>query len=259
MPSNELEGKVAIVTGAGSGLGTAIAESFVAEGAKVVISGRRLDVLEKTAAEIGKAGSGECLAVSGDVSKEDEVEALFERTVSEFGQLDILVNNAGIAGEVASIWEMSFEGWLETIAVNLSGPWLCSRAAAKLMIPRKQGKIVNIGSVTGKRPLAQRTPYTSSKMGLVGLTRTLALELGEYNINVNNLSPGAVDTPRLALLAEAWGVPLEKLMSDFSSLSALKRLPEPVDIANLAVFLASDRSRNITGMDITVDGGIWYS
>jgi NAD(P)-dependent dehydrogenase (short-subunit alcohol dehydrogenase family) len=187
------------------------------------------------------------------------VKELFDRTLEAFGTVDILVNNAAIAGPVGYIWELDVEGWEETLRINLTGPWLCSQAAARIMIPKRYGKIINIGSISGKRPLARRTPYTTTKMGLVGLTRTLALELGQYNINVNLISPGLTETPRVAELAEKYGVTVEQLRESSAALAALKRVSEPEDIAALAAFLASDESRNITGIDITVDAGIWYS
>jgi NAD(P)-dependent dehydrogenase (short-subunit alcohol dehydrogenase family) len=188
------------------------------------------------------------------------VKELFDRTLEAFGTVDILVNNAAIVGPVGFIWELEdVAGWEETLRVNLTGPWLCSREAARIMIPKRYGKIINIGSIAGKRPLARRTPYVTTKMGLVGLTRTLALELGPYNINVNLISPGLVDTPRVDELSEKYGVSVQELKEGSAALAALRRISQPQDVAALAAFLASDESRNITGIDITVDAGVWYS
>jgi len=253
-----LEGKVAIVTGGGTGIGAAIATRFAAEGAAVAISGRRAELLEGVAWTIRAAG-GKVVAVPGDSATEAGVEALFRRAEEGLGPVDILVNNAGIAGPVAPIWKQEFDGWAETLRINLSGPWLCSRAAARRMIERKGGNIINIGSMSGKRPLANRTPYTSAKLGVVGLTRTLAVELGPYNVNVNCISPGAVSGARLEELAQKAGIPLEQLVTSAAAGAALKRISDPEDIAGLAAFLASADARNITGMDITVDGGVWFS
>jgi NAD(P)-dependent dehydrogenase (short-subunit alcohol dehydrogenase family) len=254
-----LSGKVAIVTGGGTGIGAAIAGRFVQEGAKVAISGRRAHLLEEVARRIGGA-DGQVLAVPGDSATPQGVEELFGRTLDAFGTVDILVNNAAIVGPVGYIWEMEdVAGWEETLRINLTGPWLCARAAARIMIPKRYGKIVNIGSISGKRPLARRTPYATTKMGLVGLTRTLALELGEYNINVNLISPGLVDTPRVEELAERYGVTVEQLKTGSAALAALKRISSAEDVAYLAAFLASDEARNITGIDITIDAGIWFS
>jgi NAD(P)-dependent dehydrogenase (short-subunit alcohol dehydrogenase family) len=256
---NELKDRVAIVTGAGTGIGRGIAVLFAQEGASVVVTGRRKELLDETLDEMKAAGGGEAASIPADVSDEGEVDRLFAETASRFGPVDVLVNNAAIAGEIGNIWELSLDGWNEAIKINLTGPWLCTRAAAKAMMPRHYGKIINIGSISGKRPLATRTPYTSSKMGLVGLTRTAALELGEHGINVNNISPGAIETPRLDHLAEAWKMTKQELVDDMADKAATKRIGEPRDIAELALFLATDRSRQITGFDISVDGGIWFS
>ncbi len=257
MPNNELQGRTAIVTGAAGGIGRAIAELFLREGANVVITGRRVDVTNTAAQELDAVGEATCLAIPGDQSDETAVDALVAQTVDRFGQLDILVNNAAVAGAIGKIWELDLAGWQQTLDINLTGPWLCTRAAARVMVPREEGKIIFISSVTGKRPLATRTPYASTKMGIVGLARTAALELGEHNINVNVVSPGAVDGERLVLIAKTWGVPLEEVKRSFSDLSDLKRLPVASDIADMALFFASERSRNITGFDVNVDGGIW--
>ncbi len=253
-----LEDRVAIVTGGGTGIGAAIAERFVREGARVAISGRRAHLLEEVAGRIG--ANGQVLTVAGDSATPQGVKELFDRTLEAFGTVDILVNNAAIVGPVGFIWELEdVAGWEETLRVNLTGPWLCSREAARIMIPKRYGKIINIGSIAGKRPLARRTPYVTTKMGLVGLTRTLALELGPYNINVNLISPGLVDTPRVDELSEKYGVSVQELKEGSAALAALRRISQPQDVAALAAFLASDESRNITGIDITVDAGVWYS
>ena len=135
------------------------------------------------------------------------------------------------------------------------GPFLATREAAKVMMPKRAGKIINIGSISGKRPLATRTPYTTSKLGLVGMTRTAAAELGEYNINVNVLSPGAVDNDRMTELSQRWGIDRDKFRAGAAALAPLKRVSENEDIASVALFLATDRSRNITGFDINCDAG----
>ena len=257
MPNDELQGRTAIVTGAAGGIGRAIADLYLREGANVVITGRRVDVLNAAAAELDALGDATCLAIPGDQSDEATVDALVAQTVDHFGQLDILVNNAATTGAIGKIWDLDLAGWQETLDINLTGPWLCTRAAARVMLPRKEGKIIFISSVTGKRPLATRTPYASTKMGLIGLARTAALELGEHNINVNVISPGAVDGERLVKIAETWGIPLEELKRSFSDLSDLKRLPVASDIAEMALFFATERSRNIAGFDVNVDGGIW--
>jgi NAD(P)-dependent dehydrogenase (short-subunit alcohol dehydrogenase family) len=257
MTEGRFGGRTAVVTGAGTGIGRAVALAIAGEGAKVVLAGRRRAPLEETREMLKDPGAG--LVFAGDQSSETDVERLFASAVEFGGTVDILVNNAAIAGAVGNIWELELEGWTEALSINLTGPWLCSRAAARIMIPQRSGKIVNVGSVSGKRPLATRTPYTTTKMGLVGLTRTLALELGEYGVNVNLVSPGAVRTPRLDELAEKWDKPVDELISGMAQLAALKRISEPDDIANAVVFLVSDEARNITGFDLTVDAGVWFS
>lgn len=258
MLAERLTGKVAIVTGGGTGIGAGIAQRFAAEGANVVISGRREELLDETVRVIEAAG-GKCVRVPGDTATEQGVTELFSAAERAFASVDVLVNNAAIAGAVAPIWEQNLPDWEEALRINLTGPWLCSRAAANAMMPKGWGRIINIGSISGKRPLAKRTPYTSTKLGLVGLTKTLALELGDYNIAVNCISPGAVETPRLKELAEKGGIPYEQLLEGAAAGTALKRISQPEDIASLAAFLASDESRNVTGIDITVDAGVWYS
>ena len=257
MANDELQGRTAIVTGAAVGIGRAIAERFLEEGANVVITGRRADVTTTAAAELDALGAATCIAIPSDQSVEADVDALVAQTVDRFGQLDAMVCNAAITGAIGNIWDLDLAGWQETLDINLTGPWLCTRAAARVMVPREEGKIIFIGSITGKRPLATRTPYTSTKMGVIGLARTAAVELGPHNINVNVISPGLVEGERIERLAKTWGVTVDEVKQSFSEPSAMKRLPFPSDIADLALFFATDRSRNITGFDVNVDGGIW--
>jgi len=219
-----------------------------------VLVGRRAEPLVEVERAIAARG-GTSFAVPADVAREADVQRVFAATLDRFGRIDVLVNNAGIAGPIAPIDKIALDGWLETIAINLTGPWLCCRAAAAEMAKNGGGRIVNVGSISGKRPLANRTPYCASKMGLLGLTRALALELGGANINVNCISPGAVQTTRLELLAEQAKIPLQDFLKGVASVSALKRITEGSDIAALCVYLASDAARNITGQDFTVDAG----
>lgn len=253
----ELQGQVAVVTGGGTGIGGAIAARLASLGACVAITGRRPEPLEEQVSAIARDG-GKAVAFPGDSATAEGVEALFGAVERQLGPVDILVNNAAIAGPVAPIWEADPADWEETVRINLTGPWLCSRAAAKQMIPRKAGKIVTIGSISGKRPLANRSPYCSTKMGVLGLTRTLALELGPYNINVNLISPGAVNTPRLAELAEKYQVTLEEIIKGSAEKRSLLRIPSMESIANTVEFLTSSKGSDITGIDITVDAGGWF-
>lgn len=248
--------QIAIVTGAGTGIGSAVARQVVAAGGDVLITGRREEPLRQLESELdGEAGN--VLVVAGDHSDEAHVERIFSEAEATFGPVNLLVNNAAIAGQVGSIWELNADAMTEALTANVVGPWLCSRAAAKTMRQHQNGSIISVGSISGKRPLATRTPYTTSKMALVGLTRTLALELGPSNINVNLVSPGPVDTPRLVELAEKWKRPVDELIDEIGSQSALGRISDADDIARAVLFLASDQARNITGADLTIDAGIW--
>ncbi|MGE0621242.1 MAG: SDR family NAD(P)-dependent oxidoreductase [Pseudomonadales bacterium] len=251
-----LQDTVAIVTGAGQGIGRDIAVALAREGARCALVARSAARLNETEAIIADAG-GEAVAIPADVSDEIAVEALFEETLGRLGPPRVLVNNAGIAGPVAPLQQVPLAGWLETLAINLTGPFLTCRAAARAMSTHGGGRIINIGSISGKRPLANRAPYCASKMGLLGLTRSLAQELGPANINVNCISPGPVNTDRLELLAEKAGITLEVLLGSLREGSPLGRIAEGNDIAALCVYLASDAAKNITGQDFTVDGGLF--
>jgi NAD(P)-dependent dehydrogenase (short-subunit alcohol dehydrogenase family) len=252
----QLDGRVAIVTGASQGIGRTIAEALARENASLVIVARNMDKLEEVAAELTEAGQRVCVCVA-DVSVEADAIRMVQTSVDQFGQLDILVNNAGIAGPVAAVEEIDLAGWQECINTNLTGAWLCCREAARVMKPAGSGRIINISSISGKRPLAQRTPYCASKMGLVGLTRALAAELGAANVNVNCISPGAVMSPRLELLADKASMPLDQFLERIAAGAALGRVGEAVDIAEMCVFLASHTGRNITGQDFTIDAGTY--
>lgn len=185
---NELVGQVAVVTGAGSGIGRGIAVAFAEAGAQVVLAGRRAAPLEAVQAEIEDKG-GRALAVPTDVTVEDAVAHLFARAVATFGQVDILVNNAGVSvGGPPD--QLTLEAWRHVIDVNLTGVFLCSREALRIMQPRRRGRILNIGSISARMPRAHAAPYATSKFGLEGLTRALALDARPYGIAVSVLHPG---------------------------------------------------------------------
>jgi NAD(P)-dependent dehydrogenase (short-subunit alcohol dehydrogenase family) len=206
----KLDGKVAVVTGGGSGIGKAITKAFADEGATVVIAARNLERLESAAKEIGGAVS----AVRCDVTDESQIEALFERVDADHGPVDILVNNSGLAAPGPS-HELDLERWNGVIAVNLTGAFLCSKHALKRMIPRKKGRILNIGSISGQKSRPHSAAYTTSKFGLDGLTRSMALDGREHGIAVSVLHPGNVDTDiwqGMREVAEAEGlIPLEDM------------------------------------------------
>ena len=187
----KLEDKVCIITGASSGIGREIANSFSREGAKLILAARRLDKLDELANELKKGN--ETTVVQTDVSNEKDITNLFEITKQKYNQLDIVVNNAGIF-DGGSIESLSLETWSKTITVNLTGVFLCTREAFKIMKPQKNGRIINIGSISGQMPRMNSAPYTSSKHGLIGLTKSSALEGRAHGISVGCLNPGNVLT-----------------------------------------------------------------
>jgi len=187
-----LEGKIAIITGGGKGIGKGIAQAFSKEGARLVIASRNLKNLERTAEEI-RAMGGTALVVPVDVTDEAQVMALFERTLQAFERLDILVNNAGVF-DGGPLEEMSLETWQKVINVNLTGPFICSREALKIMKRQKAGRIINIGSISAQMPRVHSAAYTTAKNGLVGLTRSTALEGRAFGVTAGCLHPGNVAT-----------------------------------------------------------------
>ena len=255
----KLDGKVAIITGGGHGIGSVIATRFAAEGAAVAICGTGRPRLESTVAGIVSSG-GRALAVVADVSDEAAVKPMVEATVARFGGLDILVNNAGIAGPTAPVTEMKREEWERTLAINLTGAFLCAKHAIPHMVARGGGRILNITSVAGKIGYALRSAYAASKWGMIGLTRSLALEVGANDITVNAIAPGSTKGERIAAVvrdrAAALGRTPEEIEREFFlEQNALRRMVEPEEIAAMALFLASEEARNITGETISVSAG----
>jgi len=251
--------KVSIITGASRGLGRAMAVRFAREGARLVLASRAKADVDETGRMVRDAGA-KAIVTYTDVTRWDDVKAMADAARREFGRIDVLVNNAGIAGPVARCEEITEADWDETFAVNVKGPWLCCKAVIPSMKAQRSGRIINIGSVSSKRQLPSRTPYTSGKMALIGFTRTLAWELGEFGITVNIICPGPVPGPRwdrvVEGMAKVAGITPEEANRTFLAQAALKRLAEPDDIAAMAVFLASDESRNMTGQDINVTAGL---
>ena len=247
----KLDDKVAIITGAATGIGQAIAITMAREGASVVVDYvGKPGTADDTIHQIESAG-GKALAVEADVSQPDQVANLIGSAVSTFGKLDIFVNNAGIEYK-HPITEFPLDQWNKIIAVNLTGPFLCIQAAARQMIAQGgAGRIINISSVHQDLPMPTNAPYCASKGGLRMLMRTVAVELGPHGITVNNIGPGAVYTP---IDADVQANPeMEKaLMAEIP----LGRWGQPVEIANLAVFLASDDAAYITGSTYYIDGGM---
>ncbi|HXG92246.1 MAG TPA: SDR family NAD(P)-dependent oxidoreductase [Blastocatellia bacterium] len=254
----KLDGKVSIVTGAGQGIGRRIALRFAAEGAAVTLAARSKALIDEVADEIRKLG-GRALTVVTDVADEASIERMVRATLDEFGAIDVLVNNAGIAGPTGPATKISREDWDQTLAVNLTGAWLCAKHALPAMIERRSGRIINITSVAGLIGYALRSPYAASKWAMIGLTQTLAQEVGGYNITVNAVAPGPVRGPRIESVirhrAAEMGRTYEEVERDYVEPLALKRMVEEDDIAAAALFLASEDGRNITGETIEVSGG----
>ncbi|MEU6407821.1 SDR family oxidoreductase [Microbispora sp. NPDC046933] len=245
-----LTGRTALVTGAGNGLGRAVAVALAREGARVVLVGRTAATLNDTCTLTG--GRAEVCDVSDPASVATLASALADETVS------ILVNNAGIAGPVKPLWEVEPAEWDEVFDVNVRSVYLMCRAFLPPMIERGAGDVINLASVSGKRPLARRTPYTASKMAILGLTRTLAYEAGPYGVTVNSLSPGPVRGPRMArnfaLEAERTGSSVEAAEEAFVSRAALHRLVEEDEVA--AAVLAMLRMPGLCGADIDLSAGM---
>jgi len=246
-----LENKVAVVTGSSSGIGEAIALAFAAEGAAVVVNySRHEDSAQKVLDKIENAG-GKGLVVGADVSDPKEVDAMVQLAISTFGRIDIMVNNAGMERKMPFL-ETPFEVWQGTIAVNLTGAWLGCQSAAKQMVAQGEGgRIINVSSVHEDLAMPTNSPYCATKGGVRMLMRTLAVELAPHDITVNNIAPGAIDTPMDAPLKQD-----PDLMKELLSEIPLGRMGKPEEVANLALFLASDDSSYVTGSTLFVDGGM---
>jgi NAD(P)-dependent dehydrogenase (short-subunit alcohol dehydrogenase family) len=251
--SGILAGKVAVVTGGGTGIGEAIAATFVRAGARVVVAGRDRDRLVRSAATSGAH------AIPTDVRHESEVMALFGATEAHFGGLDILVNNAGITGPVASVEELDLLEWDETMAINLRGTILCIKHALPRLRRRGGGAIINMSSLMGLRGMPMRSAYTATKFAVIGITEAVAQEVGGDNIRVNALCPGAVNGELMqrviAARARVEGrTPEEIARVNYTDKAALRRWVEPDEVAQAALFLAGP-SLAITGERLRVDAG----
>jgi NAD(P)-dependent dehydrogenase (short-subunit alcohol dehydrogenase family) len=245
-------GRTALITGAGNGLGRAIAVELARRGARVLLVGRDASKLETVCAEIGDAARvGVC-----DTSSPPDVEGLAALFQDE--SISILINNAGVAGPVAPMIDIEPDEWDEVFAVNVRGVYLMCRAFLPPMIARGTGDVINLASVSGKRPLARRTPYTASKMAVIGLTTTLAHEVGPQGVTVNTLSPGPVDGPRMArnfrLEAERQGITVEAAEREFVSRAALRRMVTEDEVA--AAVVAMLHMPGMCGADIDLSAGM---
>jgi len=241
-----LKDKVAIVTGAGQGIGRGIALKLAEKGADVVVSDINMETAARTAKEVETLGRG-ALALKTDVSRRGEVEEMVAATLEEFGKIDILMNNAGIARS-ATLMKLTDEAWDEVLAVNLTGVFYTTQIVAEHMTEASYGKIVNISSIYGRTGTMGDSNYAASKAGIIGFTKSTARELARYNINVNAILPGMIDTPLLRGIPDHYLQPMIKEIP-------LRRVGQPEDIGNVAAFLASDEASYITGTTIEVAGG----
>lgn len=243
-----LENKVAIVTGAGRGLGAAMAKGLSEAGASVLVADIDLQTATLTAELINQAG-GKALPISVDVGNADDVKAMVDACVNHFGTVDILVNNAGI-NRRNPCTEMSEEDWDAVIRVNLKGTFLCAREVGKVMVAKKSGKVINIASLLATVAQPNRGPYASSKGAVAQFTKVLALEWAPYNINVNAIAPGYTATELNTKLMED-----KKVYDEITARIPMGRWAEPEEIIGALIYLASDASSYVTGQLINIDGG----
>lgn len=254
----DLVGQTAIVTGAGRGIGQAISLELADRGADIVAVDLDPEEIAKTETLVEERGQS-ALCVETDLREYEQIQNAVSRALEEFDTIDILINNAGIAGPTLPCDEMPVEDWDNTLAVNLRGAFLMCREVIPTMKDQEYGRIVNVASVSGKRPVPDRTPYATSKMGLIGFTRSLAAEVGEYNINANTVCPGSVEGPRIERVfdrfAEARNTTSEKVKQGEMNKSARKELVKPESIANTVALLCSGDMEQMTGQDLNVSAG----
>ena len=247
-------GKVVLVTGGGTGIGYAIAAAFTAAGARVVIAGRNMDRLTDAAGQIGAR------PVRADVSDEASAAALFDSIAAEEGGLDILVNNAGVTGPVANAEDMDLAAWDEAVAINIRGVLICIKHAVPLLKARGSGTILNMSSLMGLRGYPMRSAYTATKFAVIGITESVAQEVGPFGIRVNALCPGAVNGALMKRVVAARAAAerrpeAEIIKLNYTDKAALRRWVEPEEVASVALFLASDSAASVTGERIRVDAG----
>lgn len=243
-----LEGKTAIITGGGTGIGRGIALLFAKEGANVVITGRRKEPLDQTASQIKNAG-GNALAIQVDVSKTKEVTQMIEKTTQAYKRVDILVNNAGVYLPHDALG-VSEEEWSTVMSIDLKGVWLCSKAVLPSMLGQKKGKIVNIASIAGLIGFEQSAAYCAAKGAVVNLTREMALDFASKGININAIAPGLIDTDMTKPFLSD-----EAAKKAFLEKTPVGRVGQPEDIACAALYLASSESDFVVGQTLVVDGG----
>jgi len=249
-----LDGKLAIITGGGSGIGAATAKVFADAGAVVVVTGRRLEPLQKVAAEIGGH------AIACDVSNHADVKAMFSEAHKITGTVDILLNTAGGPGPIAPVADVNMDAWIACMNINLVGAMYCLQEAAKIMRVQKSGSIINMSSLMGIQGYPMRSAYTATKFALIGITETMARELGPVNVRVNALMPGAVSGENMDRIlqqrSKAEGRPVAEIeRENYTVVAALKRWVTPEEVGRAALYYASDMSSAITGDKMKVDCG----
>ena len=246
-----LENKVAVITGSSLGIGSAIALAFAKEGAAVAVDYRSHPDEAKEIVDQIEGSGGRAISVRADVASPEDVKNLIQNAVKEFGRLDVMINNAGMEEKMPFL-ETPLDVWNKTIAVNLTGAWLGCQEAAKQMVNQGgSGRIINVSSVHEDLPMPTNSPYCAAKGGLRMLMRTIAVELAPHNITVNNIAPGAVDTPMDASLKEDANQ-MQQLLSEIP----LRRMGKPEEVAALAVYLASEEAAYVTGSTFVIDGGM---
>lgn len=248
-----LSNKVAIITGASSGIGRSTAKLFAREGASLVLSGRRRAALDELVAEI-EAEGGKAVAIDGDVRDETHNRILVETATAKFGGLDIAFNNAGTTGEMAPIEDISTTGWLETIETNLTSAFFAAKYQVPVLKARGSGSLIFTSSFVGHTAgMPNTSAYAAAKAGIIGLTKSLATELGPKGIRVNAILPGGTDTPMSFTNAPGAG---PEVLAFVEGIHALKRMAKPEEIAQSVLYLASDASSFTTGTAMLVDGGV---
>lgn len=253
----DFKNQVAVVTGAGSGIGKEIALDFLKSGAQVAGVGRRISG-KRFLADFREFGE-RFLWIRADVSREADIRRMVREALKTFGQLDILINNAAVRGPTTPVTSLSAKDWRQVLDTNLTGAFLCSRECVKHMIKQRRGRIINISSVAGRMAYPLRASYAASKWGLMGLTVTLAQEAGRYGVMVNAVCPGPVEGPGIdqviAARAQALGLPRSNVRQRFLRRAALAQMVTESDVSQAVLFLCSDAARNITGQAIDVSAG----
>jgi NAD(P)-dependent dehydrogenase (short-subunit alcohol dehydrogenase family) len=256
----QLSKKVAIITGPAKGMGRSVTLAFAKEGVDLVLAGRDTKVIEPVAQEAQDLGV-QAIVVKCDLTSSLDTERLAQSALEKFGRIDILLNIAGGSGPIGkTAWETSTEEFNDIVQLNMTGCFNAMKAVMPSMIKHNYGKVINVGGTFGLRGRAGRMAYSASKWGLRGITKSFALEVGPHNINVNCVAPGMVDGPRFrekvcANMAQKLGISIEEAMKRHAADYALKRVSTDLDVANACLFLSSDLARQITGVDLPVDGG----